>query len=159
MSNIVPFLWFPEAAEEAARFYAGLVPNSKVERVYDLPAESPSGPPGSVQIVEFTLAGKPFQAMNAGPLDDFNHSISLMVECDSQAEVDRLWEGLGEGGQYEPCGWLKDRYGVSWQIVPKALGEMMRDKDRARAARVAEAMLQMEKIDLARLEQAYRAAA
>lgn len=159
MSKIVPSLWFEKGAEEAARFYCSLLPDSRVDSVTDLPAETPSGPPGSVQIVEFTLAGQPFQAMNAGPLDEFNHSISFTIHCEDQAELDRLWKALGEGGSYEPCGWLKDRWGMSWQIMPNKLDEMIRDKDRARAKRVAEAMLQMEKLDFATLERAYERAA
>jgi predicted 3-demethylubiquinone-9 3-methyltransferase (glyoxalase superfamily) len=154
-SKIVPHLWYTEKAEEAAKFYASLIPSSHVDSVTDLPAESPSGPAGSVQIVEFTLAGQPFQAINAGPLDAFNHSISFMIKCEDQTEIDRLWSALSQGGKTEPCGWVKDRYGLSWQIVPRALGEMIKDKDRARAKRVAEAMLKMTKIDLAQLKKAY----
>jgi len=154
-SKIVPHLWYTEKAEEAAKFYASLIPNSHIDSVTDMPADSPSGPAGSVQIVEFTLAGQPFQAINAGPLDAFNHSISFMIKCEDQTEIDRLWSALSQGGQTEPCGWLKDRYGLSWQIVPRALGEMMKDKDRTRAKRVAEAMLKMGKIDLAQLKKAY----
>ena len=153
-AKIVPHLWFADKAIEAANFYTTLFPDSSVEAVTGAPAESPSGPPGSVQIVEFTLAGQPFMAMNAGPMDPFNHAISFIVNCDDQAEVDRLWDALGKGGTIEQCGWLKDRYGVSWQIVPTVLGEMMKDKDRARAKRVMEAMLQMKKLDIAKLRQA-----
>jgi len=154
-AKIVPHLWFADKAIEAANFYTSLFPDSHVEDVIGLPADTPSGPAGSVQVVEFTLAGQPFMAMNAGPLDPFNHAISFIVNCDDQAEVDRLWDALGEGGTIEQCGWLKDRYGVSWQIVPTVLGEMMRDKDPARAKRVVEAMLQMKKLDIAGLERAY----
>jgi predicted 3-demethylubiquinone-9 3-methyltransferase (glyoxalase superfamily) len=120
-----------------------------------MPAESPAGPPGSVQIVEFTLSGQPFLALNAGPLDPFNHAISFVINCEDQAEIDRLWDALSEGGTIEQCGWLKDRYGVSWQIVPRVLGEMMKEKDPVRGRRVAEAMLQMVKLDIAGLERAY----
>jgi predicted 3-demethylubiquinone-9 3-methyltransferase (glyoxalase superfamily) len=154
-AKIVPHLWFADKAIEAANFYTSLFPDSRVEEVTAAPAESPSGPPGSVQIVEFTLAGQSFMAMNAGPMDPFNHAISFIVNCDDQAEVDRLWDALGKGGTIEQCGWLKDRYGVSWQIVPTVLGEMMKDKDRTRAKRVMEAMLQMKKIEIAGLEKAY----
>jgi len=154
-AKIVPHLWFADKAIEAANFYTSLFPDSRVEDVTGVPADTPSGPPGSVQVVEFTLAGQPFMAMNAGPLDPFNHAISFIVNCDDQAEVDRLWDALGEGGTIEQCGWLKDRYGVSWQIVPTVLGEMMKDKDRARAKRVMEAMLQMKKLDIAGLEKAF----
>jgi predicted 3-demethylubiquinone-9 3-methyltransferase (glyoxalase superfamily) len=153
--RIYPCLWYSEKADEAAAFYASLLPNSKVDRVTVLPAESPSGPPGSVKIVEFTLLGERFMAFTAGPLDHFNHAVSFVVDCDSQDEIDRLWKALSEGGKVEQCGWLKDRYGLSWQIVPKALGEMMNDPDRGRAKRVAEAMLKMTKFDIAGLKKAY----
>ena len=155
MQKIVTFLWFPEKAEEAAKLYTSLIPNSRVERITTMQAESPSGPPGSVQVVDFTLDGQQFQAMNAGPLDDFNHAISLVIRCETQAEIDRLWEGLGKGGEYEECGWLKDRYGVSWQITPSKLDDWMADTDTARAKRTAEAMLTMKKLDIAGLEAAY----
>jgi predicted 3-demethylubiquinone-9 3-methyltransferase (glyoxalase superfamily) len=155
MSKITPCLWFEKDAEEAARFYVSLLPDSRIDSVTPLPADSPSGPAGSVQVVEFTLAGQPFMAMSAGPLDPFNHAISFMVNCDSQAEIDRLWDALSDGGSIERCGWLKDRYGVSWQIVPAVLGEMMKDNDKAKARRVAEAMLQMVKLDIAGLQKAY----
>jgi len=154
-AKIVPHLWFADKAIEAANFYTSLFPDSRVEEVTGTPADSPGGRAGSVQIVEFTLAGRPFMAMNAGPLDPFNHAISFIVNCDDQAEVDQLWDALGKGGTIEQCGWLKDRYGVSWQIVPTVLGEMMKDKDRERARRVMEAMLQMKKLDIAGLEKAY----
>src|SRR5689334_10905293 len=155
MSKILPFLWYNEKAEEAAAFYASIIPNSKVDSVTAMQADSPSGPPGSVKVVAFTLAGQPFMAMTAGGGDKFNHSISLMIECEDQKEVDRLWDALGAGGEPQACGWLKDRYGLSWQITPKALNEMMRDKDPARSKRVAEAMMQMVKIDIATLQKAY----
>jgi predicted 3-demethylubiquinone-9 3-methyltransferase (glyoxalase superfamily) len=154
-SKIVPHLWFPEKAAEAARFYVSLFPDSRVDSVTPIPADTPSGPAGSVEVVEFTLAGQQFLAMAAGPLDPFNHAISFVVNCADQAEVDRLWDALSEGGTVEMCGWLKDRYGVSWQIVPTALGELMRDTDRQRAARVAKAMLGMKKLDIAGLRRAY----
>lgn len=154
-AKIVPHLWFADKAIEAANFYVSLFPDSRVEEVTGVPADTPSGPPGSVQVVEFTLASQQFMAMNAGPMDPFNHAISFIVNCDDQAEVDRLWDALGKGGTIEQCGWLKDRFGVSWQIVPTVLGEMMKDKDRARAKRVMEAMLQMKKLDIAGLERAY----
>jgi predicted 3-demethylubiquinone-9 3-methyltransferase (glyoxalase superfamily) len=155
MSGITPFLWFAEKAEEAARFYVSLLPDSRIDHVSTLPAETPSGPPGSVQLVEFTLRGQPFTAMAAGQLDPFNHAISFVIDCDDQAEIDRLWAALSAGGQVEACGWLKDRYGVSWQIVPRVLGEMIRDPDRERARRVTEAMLQMVKLDIDALQRAY----
>jgi predicted 3-demethylubiquinone-9 3-methyltransferase (glyoxalase superfamily) len=155
MSKIVPHLWYSEKAEEAAAFYASLLPDSRVDSVTTLPADTPSGPEGSVQIVEFTLAGQPFMAINAGPLDPFNHAISFMINCATQDEIDRLWDALSAGGSIEHCGWLKDRYGVSWQIVPTVLGEMMKDWDRARVRRVAEAMLKMVKLDIDGLKAAY----
>lgn len=155
MQKIVPCLWYSEKADEAAKFYASILPNSKVDSIWALEAESPSGPPGSVKVVEFTLLGQPFTAMTAGPLDEFNHAISFMIECDSQQEIDRLWDALGAGGQVQQCGWLRDRYGLYWQITPKVLTEMMKDKDRTRGKRVAEAMLTMVKLDIATLQKAY----
>jgi len=155
ISKIVPHLWFADKAVEAASFYVSLFPGSRVDSVTAVPADTPSGPPGSVQVVEFTLAGQPFMAISAGPLDPFNHAISFIVNCADQAEVDRLWDALSAGGKVEQCGWLQDRYGVSWQIVPTVLGEMMKDPDRGRARSVMEAMLQMKKLDIARLKQAY----
>jgi predicted 3-demethylubiquinone-9 3-methyltransferase (glyoxalase superfamily) len=155
MAKIVPSLWYVKDAEQAARFYASLLPDSRVDSVTTLPADTPSGPEGSVQVVEFTLAGQPFLAVNAGPLDPFNHAISFIINCADQAEVDRLWAALSEGGKVEQCGWLKDRYGVSWQIVPTVFGEMMKDKDRAKVRRVTQAMLKMVKFDIAALQKAY----
>lgn len=154
-TTIVPHLWFAEHAAEAASFYVSLFPDSRVDSVTPVPADTPSGPAGSVAVVEFTLAGQPFTAISAGPLDPFNHAISFLVNCDDQAEIDRLWDALSAGGTVEMCGWLRDRYGLSWQIVPRVLGEMMKDPDRARARRVTEAMLKMKKLDIARLEEAY----
>jgi predicted 3-demethylubiquinone-9 3-methyltransferase (glyoxalase superfamily) len=155
VSKIAPCLWYSDKAEEAAAFYASVLPNSKVDSVTALPADSPSGPAGSVKVVEFTLMGQPFMAMSAGPLDPFNHAVSFMVECEDQREVDRLWDALGAGGKIEQCGWLRDRYGLCWQIVPKILGQMMKDPDRVRAGRVAQAMMQMIKLDVAGLQKAY----
>ncbi len=152
--SLSPCLWYAERAEEAARFYAGLIPDSRVDAVFTLPAETPSGPVGSVQIVEMTLAGAPVVAMTAKPLESFNHAISLVLTCDTQAEIDRLWEGLLAGGTAEACGWLRDRYGLSWQIMPRRLLELIGGPDRDRAARVAAAMLGMVKLDLAALEAA-----
>ena len=155
MQKITPFLWYAKEAEEAAAFYASIFPDSRVTRVTALPTDSPSGPAGSVKVVEFLLRGQPFVAMSAGPLDSFNHAISFVVNCDNQAEIDRYWDALLEGGSAEQCGWLKDRFGVSWQIVPAGFGEMMADPDRARAKRVADAMMKMVKFDIAALEAAY----
>ena len=155
MSKVIPHLWYADKAEEAASFYVSLLPNSRIDSVTTLPADTPSGPAGSVQIVEFTLAGQPYLALNAGPLDPFNHAISFVINCDDQAEIDRLWDALSEGGSVEQCGWLKDRYGLSWQIVPRVLGEMMKDRYPARSKRVAEAMLKMVKLDIDGLRKAY----
>ena len=154
-SKIVPHLWFAEKAVEAASFYVSLFPGSRVDRVTPVPADTPSGPAGSVKVVEFTLAGQQFMAIEAGPLDPFNHAISFLVNCADQAEIDRLWDALSAGGNVEMCGWLRDRYGVSWQIVPAVLGELMKDRDPERARRAMEAMLQMRKLDIAALERAH----
>jgi predicted 3-demethylubiquinone-9 3-methyltransferase (glyoxalase superfamily) len=159
MAKILPCLWYTDKAEEAAKFYVSLIPDSRIDSVTTLPADTPSGPEGSVQVVSFTLAGQPFMAMKAGPLDAFNHAISFIINCDDQAEVDRLWDALSKGGKVEQCGWLKDRYGVSWQIVPREFGEMMKDKDRAKVRRVTEAMLKMVKFDIAALRKAYNGVA
>ena len=152
--SITPHLWYAEKALEAARFYASIIPDSRVDRVTTMPIDTPSGPPGSVTVVELTLAGAPFIAMSAGPLDPFNHAVSFVLGCDTQEEVDRLWDALLDGGAAEQCGWLRDRYGVCWQVVPKRLGELMAGPDRARAARVATVMLGMVKLDLGALEAA-----
>ena len=154
--KIIPHLWYVREAAEAARFYASIFPDSRLDRVTTLPADSPSGPAGSVELVEFTLFGQAFMAISAGPLDPFNHAISFVVACQDQAEVDRYWDALLEdGGAPEQCGWLKDRYGLSWQIVPAVLGEMLNDLDRQKARRVAEAMLKMVRFDVAGLKAAY----
>ncbi len=155
ISKITPFLWYAEKAQEAARFYCSIFPNSKVRNVAVMNADSPSGPPGSVEVVEFTLFGKPFRAMKASGGEAFNHSFSLVVSCDDQAEVDRYWKALGKGGTYEACGWLKDKYGLSWQITPKALTKMMTSKDKAAAGRAAMAMMKMIKLDIAKLQKAF----
>jgi predicted 3-demethylubiquinone-9 3-methyltransferase (glyoxalase superfamily) len=155
MSKLFPNLWYSERAEEAAAFYASIIPDSHVDSVTALPAESPSGPAESVRIVEFTLAGQPFQAFSAGQQESFNHAISFVLSCETQAEIDRLWDALAQGGQIEQCGWLRDRYGLCWQIVPTILSEMIKDPDRTRARRVAEAMLGMVKLDIAGLQKAY----
>jgi len=155
MQKITPFLWYSKDAEQAAAFYASIFPDSRVVRVTPLLSESPSGPPGSVKIVDFVLFGQSFTAMTAGPLDPFNHAISFVVNCDDQAELDRYWNALLEGGSPEACGWLKDRYGLSWQIVPKVLFEMMANPDRAKAKRASDAMLKMVKLDIAALQAAF----
>ncbi len=156
-TKIHPFLWYAKDAEEAARFYTSIFPNSHIEGVMALQSESPSGPPGSVKVVKFSLFGQPFKAMSAGPHHEFNDAISMVVLCDDQAELDRYWNALLEGGgKPQACGWLVDRYGVRWQINPASLEPMMRDKDLARAKRVSDAMLRMVKLDIAALEKAYR---
>ena len=155
MQKITPFLWYAKEAEEAAAFYASIFPDSRISRVTSLLSESPSGPPGSVKVVDFVLFGQAFTAMSAGPLDPFNHAVSFVVACDDQAELERYWDALLEGGTAEACGWLKDRFGVSWQIVPRILGDMMSDPDPAKAKRASDAMLQMVKIDIAALKAAY----
>jgi predicted 3-demethylubiquinone-9 3-methyltransferase (glyoxalase superfamily) len=156
IQKITPHLWYATQAEEAAHFYARTFPDSRVDRVTALPAASPSGPAGTVKVVEFTLFGQSFMAISAGPLDAFNHAISFVVNCDDQAEIDRYWDALLQGGSAEQCGWLKDKYGVSWQIVPTVLGEMMASPDRERARRAAEAMLKMVKLDIAGLQAAFQ---
>ncbi len=156
-AKIFPHLWYAKEAEEAARFYASIFPDSRVERVTPLMSESPSGPPGSVKVVDFTLFGQRFQAMSAGPHHEFNDAISMVVLCEDQAELDRYWNALlEEGGKAQACGWLIDRFGLRWQIVPAALDDMMRDKDPARSKRVTDALLKMVKLDIAALEKAYR---
>ena len=154
MQKITPFLWYAKEAEEAAAFYASIFPNSRVVRVTAMPSESPSGPPGSVKIVEFVLFGQEFIAMTAGPLDPFNHAVSFVVNCDDQAEIDRYWNALLKGGTAEQCGWLKDRFGLSWQIVPTVLGKLMGGPDSAKAKRASDAMMKMIKIDIAALQAA-----
>lgn len=155
-SRIFPHLWYSKEAEEAARVYASIFPESRVDHVTSLMSDSPSGPPGSVKVVDFTLLGQRFQAMSAGPHHDFNDAISMVVLCEDQAEIDRYWNALLEGGGKEQaCGWLIDRFGLRWQIVPAALDEMMRDKDPARSKRVTDRLLKMVKLDLAALQNAY----
>lgn len=156
MPQIVPFLWFEKDAEAAARFYVSLLPDSRLDSVNPLPVDTPSGPAGSVQVVDFTLAGRPYQAINAGPLDPFNHAVSFMIQCDRQEEIDRIWDAhLKNGGKAEQCGWLKDRWGLYWQIVPTGFSEMMQSPNRAGAKRAAEAMLKMVKLDMAALRRAF----
>jgi predicted 3-demethylubiquinone-9 3-methyltransferase (glyoxalase superfamily) len=156
-SKIFTHLWYAQEAEEAARFYASIFPDSRVDRVTPLLSESPSGPAGSVKVVDFTLLGQPFQAISAGPHHDFNDAISLVVRCDDQAELDRYWNALLEGGgKTQACGWLIDRFGLRWQIVPAVLEEWMGDEDAGRSKRVTDALLGMVKIDIAALERASR---
>jgi predicted 3-demethylubiquinone-9 3-methyltransferase (glyoxalase superfamily) len=156
-AKIFTHLWYAKEAEEAAAFYASVFPDSRADRVWTLPTESPSGPAGSVKVVDFTLRGQPFQAMTAGPHHDFNDAISIVVLCDDQAELDRYWNALLEGGgKPQACGWLIDRFGLRWQIVPAALDEMMHDGDVERSKKVSDALLKMVKIDIAAIEKAYR---
>lgn len=156
-AKIHPFLWYAAEAEEAAHFYASIFPDSRVLSVTTLASDSPSGPPGSVKVVSFTLFGQPFQAMTAGPHHEFNDAISMMVMCDDQRELDQYWNALLEGGgRPQACGWLNDRYGLRWQIVPAVFMEMMQGKDRAGAKRVTDAMMTMVKFDIAAIEKAYR---
>lgn len=152
LQKIVPFLWFAKEAEEAATFYTKVFPDSRVDSVSVLQADSPSGPPGSVKVVEFTLFGQTFQAMTAGPHDEFNDAISFVVRCDTQAELDRYWNAILEhGGTPTACGWINDRYGVRWQIVPTVLEELIADPDKARARRAALEMMNQVKFDIAKL--------
>lgn len=156
-AKIVPFFWYAKQAEEAARLYTSIFPDSRVVHVATMQSESPSGPPGSVKVVEFTLLGQPFRAMSAGPHHEFNDAVSMVVFCEDQQELDRYWNALLEGGgKAQACGWLIDRFGVRWQIQPAVLEEMMRDKDVARSKRVTDAMMKMVKLDIAALERAYR---
>jgi predicted 3-demethylubiquinone-9 3-methyltransferase (glyoxalase superfamily) len=155
-AKIRTFLWYAKEAEEAARFYTSIFPDSRVDRVTAMRSESPSGPAGSVKVVDFTLFGQRFQAMTAGPHHDFNDAISLTVACDDQAELDRYWNAfLESGGKPQACGWLVDRWGVRWQIVPAIFDEMMADEDPARSKRVTDAVMQMVKFDIAALKKAH----
>jgi predicted 3-demethylubiquinone-9 3-methyltransferase (glyoxalase superfamily) len=154
MQKITPFLWFDGKAEEAMRFYVSIFKNSKVGSITRYGDAGP-GPKGTVMVVTFQLDGQEFIALNGGPQFTFSPAISLVVNCETQGEVDAFWEKLSEGGEKLQCGWLKDKYGLSWQIVPTVLGEMMQDKDEEKSQRVMKAMLQMNKFDIARLKQAY----
>jgi len=156
MSKISPCLWFDGEAEEAAKFYVSLLPDSRIEKVQKNSVDSPAGKAGSVLVVDFTLAGQRFMALNGGKAFDFTHAISFKIDCADQAEVDRLWDALlANGGKAEQCGWLKDRYGVSWQIVPTALVKYLGGSDKAGAQRAMQAMLGMVKLDIAGLKKAY----
>lgn len=154
MPAITPFLWFDNQAEEAAQFYTSIFPNSKIESVVRY-GEAGPGPTGSVMTVAFELDGQKFVALNGGPHFKFTEAVSFVVDCGTQREVDDYWEKLSAGGREVQCGWLKDKYGLSWQIVPKALIRMLQDKEAGRSQRVMQAMLQMKKIDIARLEEAW----
>lgn len=152
--KIIPFLWFDTEAEEAMSHYVGLFKNSRILSVARYGDTGP-GPAGAVMTCSFEIEGMRFIALNGGPVFRFTEAISLLVSCESQPEIDELWEKLSAGGEKGRCGWLKDRFGVSWQIVPRLLGEMLQDPDREKSGRVMEAMLQMDRIDLARLREAY----
>jgi predicted 3-demethylubiquinone-9 3-methyltransferase (glyoxalase superfamily) len=156
MSKIAPCLWFDGNAEEAARFYVSLLPDSRIDAVLPYTVETSGGKPGDVMLVEFTLAGLRYMALNGGPNFQFTPAVSFFVNCADQAEVDRLWNTLLDGGTPMACGWITDRYGISWQIVPEAMTRMIKDKDSTKVRRVMEAMMTMVKLDLAKLEQAYR---
>src|SRR5213594_4413634 len=152
--KITTFLWFDNNAEEAAKFYTSIFKNSKILEVSRYGDAGP-GPKGSVMVVKFQLEGQEFLALNGGPQFKFTEAISLSVSCETQQEVDELWSKLTAGGQESQCGWLKDKYGLSWQIIPEALPRLLQDPDREKANRVMEAMLQMKKIDIERLEHAH----
>ncbi len=155
MKKITPFLWFDDQAEEAMKFYVSVFPNSRVLNVSRYGDDAP-GPKGTVMTATFELNGQQFMALNGGPQHfAFSEAISFFVDCENQEEVDRLWDKLTEGGEPGPCGWLKDKYGLSWQIVPAALGEMLGDQDPVKASRVLQAMLKMGKIEIAGLQKAY----
>lgn len=156
MSKVAPCLWFDGEAEAAAAFYTGLLPDSRIERVSRAAADTPGPPAGAVLTVEFTLAGRRFIALNGGPQFPFTEAVSLSIDCDDQAEVDRYWNAfLANGGTASQCGWLKDRWGLSWQIVPRQLAELLGSADRAAAARAMQAMLTMRKLDVAVLQRAF----
>ena len=156
MDKISPCLWFDGDAEEAARLYTSLFPNSHIDSVDRSPADTPSGPEGTVITVNFTLAGRSYIALNGGPDFKFTEAVSFSIDCDDQAEVDRYWDALlADGGEPSVCGWLRDRFGLSWQVIPRQLPEMLNSKDPDAARRAMQAMLKMVKIDVAELERAY----
>jgi len=154
MQGITPFLWFESKAEEAAKFYVSVFPNSRITQTTRYGEEGP-GPKGTVMTVAFELDGQVFVALNGGPQFSFTQAISFVVNCETQAEVDAFWEKLSEGGDKIQCGWLRDRYGVPWQVVPTALGRLLGDKDPQRSRRVMAAMMKMKKLDVGELERAY----
>jgi predicted 3-demethylubiquinone-9 3-methyltransferase (glyoxalase superfamily) len=154
MQKITPFLWFDKEAEEAARFYVSVFPNSRIVKTVRY-GEAGPGPTGSVMTVAFELNGVPFTALNGGPLFHFSEATSFVVNCQSQSEVDALWEKLSAGGAPGRCGWLKDKYGLSWQVVPTALPVLLSDPDAVKAQRTMQAMLKMDKLNIAALERAH----
>lgn len=158
VQKITPFLWFDDKAEEAVKFYVSIFKNSKIGHIsrYGEEAARASGrPKGTAMVVTFQLEGQEFLALNGGPVFQFTEAISFLVNCETQEEVDELWEKLSQGGKEGQCGWLKDRYGLSWQVVPSVLGELLADKDGEKSSRVMKAMLQMKKIEIQTLQQAY----
>ena len=159
MPNITPMLWFDDDAEQAATFYTSTFPNSRIDKVVRAASDTPSNKKGDVITVEFTLDGTTFVGLNGGPDFKFNEAVSFVIDCKDQAEVDHYWDALIKGGG-EPsvCGWLKDKFGLSWQVVPSVLGELMTNPDPAKANRVTQALMQMGKIDIATLEAARDAA-
>lgn len=156
MDKINTFLWFDGQAEEAAEFYTGLFPDSRIDAVTRSPMDYPGGKEGDAITVAFTLSGRRFIAMNGGPGHPFTDAISLSIDCADQAEVDRYWDALAEGGEPVQCGWIRDRFGLSWQVTPRILPQLLADPDRAKANRVMEAMIEMVKIDVAAIEAAAR---
>jgi predicted 3-demethylubiquinone-9 3-methyltransferase (glyoxalase superfamily) len=154
MQKITPFLWFDGNAEEAVNFYTSILKNSRIVNMSRYGEGAPA-PKGAVMSATFILEGQEFMALNGGPMFTFSPAISFFVKCETQEEIDTLWEQLSAGGKKEQCGWLKDKFGVSWQIIPPVLGEMLQDKDPQRAHRVMQAMMQMDKIDIQKLKQAY----
>jgi predicted 3-demethylubiquinone-9 3-methyltransferase (glyoxalase superfamily) len=157
MPKITPFLWFNDQAEEAVKFYTSIFRNSKIGKVARYGEGSP-GPKGQVMTVEFELDGQEFIALNGGPHFKFTEAVSFVVNCPTQPEIDEMWEKLSAGGEKSQCGWLKDKYGLSWQIVPPVLGELLSDKDSQKAQRVMQAMLKMHKLDITALKRAHEAA-
>ena len=156
IQKITPFLWFESQAEEAANFYTSIFKNSKVRGATRY-ADSGPGPKGSVMTIVFDLDGQEFIALNGGPQFKFTEAVSFVVNCDTQEELDEFWDKLSAGGEQIQCGWLKDKYGLSWQIVPTVLGQLMQDKDPKKSERVMKALLQMKKLDIAGLKRAYEA--
>lgn len=154
-SKISPCLWFKADAEQAVTFYVSLLPDSRIDHVQRNTVETPAGPAGSVLAIDFTLAGRSFVALNGGVVMEYGHAVSFHIDCDDQAEVDRLWTALSDGGEEEQCGWLRDRYGVPWQVVPKLMRKLLGDPDRERSGRAMQAMMQMVKIDCAALQAAF----
>jgi predicted 3-demethylubiquinone-9 3-methyltransferase (glyoxalase superfamily) len=153
MQKITPFLWFDGRAEEAANFYTAIFPNSKIVSIMSS-GEAGPGPKGSVMSATFKLQGQEFIALNGGPMFTFSPAISFFVHCETQEEVDNFWEKLSEGGEKQRCGWLRDKFGVSWQVVPTVLGQLLQDKDGEKSKRVMNAMLKMDKLDIASLKRA-----